>query len=1203
MRIEELFVSDVTRNIAPVVYFHEQSPQKVAEEVGEYIITGGWPADHPNHRRVPSGIHEQYVQLLTGIAAELAKPNGSELPCAWISGFYGSGKSSFAKLLGLSLDGMALPDGSSLSETWLRRDTSPQSAELRQAWTALRQRLNDAVAVVFDIGSVARDNEHIHTVALRQVQARLGYCTQGFVADYELALERDGHWQRFEQVCQEVLGRPWSEVRQQAMAEDDFSVLLHRMFPERYADPLAWFTLRAGVQPQGESPEDAVVAIRDMLRARRPQATVFLVVDEVSQYVLGNSDRVDRLRAFSSALGAGLRGKVWLLALGQQKLDEQADDSFLAWARERFPRRLQVHLAPTNIRDVVHKRLLQKKVDCEGSLRQLFAAHRPDLQLFAYGCEAVTPEEFVESYPLLPGYFELLLEMTTAMRTRSARAQGDDQAIRGLLQMLGELFRAQRLAERDVGALVTLDLIYEVQHTALDSDVQASMARLLAHCSQDATGLQMRVAKAVAMLELTAERRSVDLALVAQCLYDRVDRGNQIPQIQGALDELRQANLLGYSERTGYKLQSSAGEEWERERRDIGVSNDRVSELVQEACKYLLALPERPRMRGRAFPWQGRYSDGRRADDVHLLDSNDDAAITVDLRYLASEERQEGQWIRRSSEMALQARLVWVIGERGQVELLMREWCRSQDMVTKYRPRRESLPPARKLLLQTEEIRLEELERKGRDAVAAAWLSGRLFFRGRAMVPAELAGSFASVLEAAAVLVLPDLFPHFCPTQLQPSELAQLLEDTLVGPSTKFMPTELGILELDAGRYVPSCAGLVPSRVLEYIERESGASGTALLANFGSAPYGYAPAVVKACVAGLLRAAKVRIHNEGTEITAVRDPGVRDLFASDRAFRRATIAPGGPDDVGPQVRARICSFFQRHLAHVVDRDDTAIADAVALKFPELSTRLTGLQTRLAQLPGSPAGPKELARLREALEATVRVMRQTRQAVQAVKRHLDALNDGVPVLLSYDAELVPTVIAKVKAASTLVTVQVVQMRDAEAEYSNVEAAAQRIAAHLGGDRPWRDIDGLADDQAAIRDAYVAARRRILQWQEQEAEQARARIKAREGFATLTADQSHHVLRPIANAVSTTAEDAIAPTLQQLRDGFAVRLAEAEEEANDELDKLQSKTQLLVRVDLGLRNRELGTETEVAALLDEIGTRLRTQIRAGARVRLS
>ena len=76
MIIRDLFLSDVTRDIPPVVYFHEQTPEKLASEVSEYIITGGWPEDHPNHRRVPDGIHEQYVKLLQAITAELESRAG-----------------------------------------------------------------------------------------------------------------------------------------------------------------------------------------------------------------------------------------------------------------------------------------------------------------------------------------------------------------------------------------------------------------------------------------------------------------------------------------------------------------------------------------------------------------------------------------------------------------------------------------------------------------------------------------------------------------------------------------------------------------------------------------------------------------------------------------------------------------------------------------------------------------------------------------------------------------------------------------------------------------------------------------------------------------------------------------------------------------------------------------------------------------------
>ncbi len=1204
MLIRELFLSDATRDIPPVVYFHEQGADKLAAEVSEYIITGGWPEDHPNHRRVPSGIHEEYARLLRNIAAELDKAGGPELPNVWISGFYGSGKSSFAKLLGLSLDGVALPDGGSLAEAWLQRDTSPKSAELREAWRVLRQKI-DPLAVVFDLGGIARDNEHIHAASVRQVQKRLGYCsTEPLVADFELRLERDGEWARFEQTAEETLGMPWSGMKGDALAEEGFSLVMSVMYPDRYTDPMSWFTSRGGTHARSESPEEAVAAIRDMLQFRRPGATLFLVVDEVSQYVLSSKDRVDRLRAFATAMGSTLRGKAWLLALGQQKLDEEADDSFLVWAKDRFPPKLRVHLAATNIRDVVHRRLLQKRPDAEGQLRALFERHRPDLKLYAYGCESVTPEEFVEVYPMLPGQIDLILQITSALRTRSARAQGDDQAIRGLLQLLGELFRDQKLAEQPVGVLVTLDQIYEVQHTALDSDVQASMARVLSQCTDDADRLMVRAAKAVALLELVQDNQPPDAKLVAQCLYDRVDRGNHVAAVTEALEELRRGNLLGYSEKHGYKVQSSAGEEWERERRDIGVAREAVSDIVQGGLTFLLATPDRPRLQGRSFPWAGQYSDGRRADDVSLVDPRDDAAVRIDFRFLASEERAESTWVKKSGETALHDRLVWLCGD-SDVDHLARELHRSRAMVKKYKPRRESLNTARKLLLQEEENRSEDNERRVRDAIAAAWMAGKMYFRGRSISPQEQGASFAVALHAAATRVLPDLFPRFIATQVQPAELLQLVEAELSGPSPKFLTGDLGILELDSGRYVPSCSGVVARRIQEHIESEGGLGGTTLLAHFGSPPYGYTANVVKACVAGLLRAGKVRLQPDGgNEITAIRDAGVRDLFEKDRAFRRATIFPAGEDDIGFHARARICKFFEERLGHRMDREDHLIADAVAQQFPQLAQKLRGVQGQLNQLPDSPEGPAVFGKLTEALEQCIRTCRQTKPTVKLVKKHLDTLQDGVQLLHLYDAELTVDVIWAVEAAHDVLTYQANQLNDLGVDATNVEAAAAHVTAQLKAERPWRDIGALDDDLAEIKNCYVTERQQLLQWQEQQAEAARARVKARDGFSPLTGEQSHRVLRPFAQAVTDTTAEAIAPTLVSLKDPFTLALRRAEDQANDLLDEILSEGEkpLIARVDLRLRNREVATEADVQALVDEIKNRLLEQVRAGARVRL-
>ncbi len=1208
MKIHELFVEAVTRNIPPVVYFHEQSPARIADEVKEYIITGGWNEGHPNHARVPNGIHEQYVRLLRGIATELKKPGGPELPNVWISGFYGSGKSSFAKLLGLALDGVALPGGKSLAEAWLSRNVSDRAKEMTEAWTALRQKI-DPIAVVFDIGSVARDNENIHAAAVRQLQERLGYCaTDSLVADYELNFERDGVYDKFLDVARNAIGKPWGEVKNRSLVADDFSLVMHEMDSRKFPDPTSWFTSRGGTTGPGRSPEDAVDAIRDMLKFRKKDATLFFVIDEVSQYIHSSRDRTDRLRAFATALGATLKGKVWLLALGQQGLDEESDNSTLIWARDRFPPALRVHLAATNIRDVVHRRLLHKNRDHVAMLRKLFEDNRPELKLYAYGCSEITADEFVEIYPMLPGQIDLLLQITTALRTRSTRSQGDDQAIRGLLQLLGELFRDQKLADEEVGSLVSLDRIYEIQHTALDSDTQASMARIMTKCGELKSPLALRAAKAVAMLELIQESQPTTADLVSRCLYNKIGQGNQTAAVSEALETLRSMNLLGYSEKLGFKIQSSAGEEWERERREVGVSQDKISEYVQDALKNLIQAIERPKYADRPFPIGGVFSDGREQQDAKLLDPRDDASVLIDFRFMPREDRSQNDWIRKSDESNFEDRLVWVCGENEALKDAVRDLAKSQGMVEKYRSKRDSLAPQKRLLWQTEDSRVNDLITKVREAVANCWKAGHFYFRGQTFEAREQGDSFNTAANRTAAKILPTLFGMFDGTTITLNELAQLLAQDLSGPSAKFMTTKegIGILDLDDGRYEPTCTGVVPQRIREKIELDGGISGSSLLSHFGGPPFGYRPELIKACIAGLIRGTKVKVQlpDGGIEATSLRDVGVKDLFEGDRVFRRADFFPSGDDDIGPQGRARICKFFDQELGLALDRDDGKIADAVASEFPKLAIRLRQLLTLMQKLPRNLPVPDEFTKLDQALGRCVVKVRETKPTVQSVKRNLDSLRDGIRLLKMLESELSNEVVVKVNELCAIRDYEWTQLRDISAFDAGVIDAGARIEQHLSGERPWREIVALEAAVVTIREAYRAKRRELLGNQETATEAARGRVKQAPAFSTLTSDQAHSVLRIVAAAVNNTTEDAIAPVLSELVDPFFMRLQMCEDGANEKLDEIASEggEKLVRRVPINLKNRVINDKNDVDVLVEEIRTELMQQLDAGVRIRI-
>lgn len=1201
--LPDIFAAKISRDIPPVISFHEQRPERVAAELAEYIITGGWPEGHPNHRRVPNGIHEQYVRLLKNLAAAL-REDSTASPALWISGFFGSGKSSFAKLLGLALDGMALPDGRSVSAALLDRDVSPRAAELRAAWAELRL-LIEPVAVVFDVGTLVRGDEHLHAVAVRAVQARLGYCADSpHVAAAELAAERNGKWAALEEAGRRRFGQPWSELRGGDMPSARFSALMHELYPELFGDIDAWELRYGGIKLHELSPDEAAKAIKDMMLRRRPEATLFLVVDEVSQFLHDHNDRIERLRAFAEALGHRGEGRLWLVALGQQKIEEGAGDTFLVKLKGRFPPGLRAHLDNTNIRDVVHRRLLHKRPEVEPRLRALYAAHRADLALYAYGCEALTEEEFVEVYPMLPGQIELVLQLTSAMRSRESRAQGDAQAIRGLLQLIGELFRDRPLAFAQVGELVSLDRVYDVLATALDSDSQGGMARVLSLCAEPADALAVRAAKAVALLQLIqSEGQPTDAALVAKALYDRLDRGNNVPDVTAALDALRRRGLLSLSGALGYRLQSSAGEEWARER-DVAVSREAISDRVRASLQLIMAGPEKASFKGRSFPWAVSYTDRRRADGQAVLDSRDDACLRVELCFPPANDRGEVEWRARSRETTREGRLVLVCGDTAELEKTAAELHRSELLLQRYAPRLGELSPARRRLYESEGPLRDDLKEKLKNDVSDAFLRGVLYFEGEAAPLATFGEAFNTALTQAGAAKLPAIYPHLITLSVTDGELKQLAGDDLRGVSSKFLMAGLGLLDTERGSYVATCKGALPQRVLARVREDNGASGGALLSAFGSPPYGAPAEVIKACLIGLLRGGMVcaAIDGEMSEIKTLRDPGARELFEKDRVFRRATFSLNALPPVGFADRSRICAFFLDHCNVEIDREDHPIADAVVQVFPRLAGRLNALEELHRGLPDPRGWPPALERLGRDLVACVVRSREAAKTVEEVLARLPQLNDGMDQLRRLEGELSSSALAQLRRAANVRDHQLAQLEEVGLGEA-VAGPAAALRAQLGHERPWFELGAIGQALVQIDEVYVKERSRRLAEQGALSEAGRHALKRRAGFATLTADQQHEVLRPLTLALTVTTPEATAPTLSALDEAWRPSLQRAIDRAGEALDKLLSRDRLIVRFDPQLRDRELSTEAEVEQLLAELRGRLLQQLGSGNRVRIT
>lgn len=1213
MLIADLFERDVTRNINPVIYFHEQDPAKVAEEVREYIITGGYPEHDP--RVNEHGIHEQFVRLLTGIAHELEVDGGGENPGAWISGFYGSGKSSFAKLLGLAFDGLKLPDGKPLSEALLARDESPNSAEFRAVWERILSKIKP-MAVVFDIGSSARDDEQIHSTVVRECQKALGYCaTSSQAADYEMKLEADGLYPAFLKTVKELnSGRSWDELRTKQLAEEHLSQAVHVLRPELFKDNESWLDTYAG-RKTSRSVEESVQALAHMLSTRRQQRTLFLVIDEVSQYVYDDPDRMLKLQSLVKELGQRLKGRVWLLATGQQKLEEgAASNTNLSKLKDRFPPRLRVHLGTSNIRDVVHQRLLKKKHAVRSDLEDLFDKHKPDLKLYAYECADVEMRDFVDTYPLLPGHIDLLMNITTGLHNRN-RGQGDSHAIRGLLQMLGDLFREQDLGRREVGTLITLDRIYDVLHTALDADVQTTLTRAFDFCTKNAEqrlsdpALAARVLKTVSLLELLPEEQTKrDIQLIGRCLYERLGQGSQNDAIQKALDTLKGAGFVEYSEKSGYKIQSAAGQEWLKERDSYGVSVDKIEEKVQSALGWGLAEAEKADLNGVGLPWLAWFSTSNGVSDAQVKGERSPTRVEVDFRYVHPTDARKEDWVSKSDSELLRNRLVWVTGDVEGPREAAQEFVRGARMVDKYEGSRESLSPEKRRLLTEEMNRQDEIRRKLAEAVERAFMEGTLYFRGKDYVAKDHGASLLSTLKEVGNRVVKLLYPNPVTFRVGDAELRFLIESPdLAAPPPVFGEQKLGILVQDAGRFEASCSGAVPTEILRAIESTQGLSGSNLLGRFGGPPHGYSSDIVRACLVGLMRGHKVRVSIPGVgELTSARDEGARELL-KDTTLRKAEFFPNKDESIGGRDRNAMCKLFSDLFKRDVARESDDIANAAVECLAVAREELTQVQSLLRRIPNTPQ-PRALDKLEAALEACRR-NRNTDPTLKALKRHLDALRDGMVELRRLETDLNEDRVAQLADAKTFRDLFLDQLTDevtaGRVDEVRVAPAAAGLVECLENAQPWERCSTLTESVQSLRAVYAERRKAILASHQARIEETLATLKLREGFDTLGQDEQYQVLEPVRSGApfDTTLETSV-PSLAQLQERFPERLREAVEKALLRLDELRESRgeKPTVTVALPGSGQEIDSEDELERFLGELRVRLLAEIRAGHRVRL-
>ena len=286
----------------------------------------------------------------------------------------------------------------------------------------------------------------------------------------------------------------------------------------------------------------------------------------------------------------------------------------------------------------------------------------------------------------------------------------------------------------------------------------------------------------------------------------------------------------------------------------------------------------------------------------------------------------------------------------------------------------------------------------------------------------------------------------------------------------------------------------------------------------------------------------------------------------------------------------------------LDRENDAIADAIFQQFPNQVRRLQELEKKYNRLPNRPDLPPVLVNLRQALEKCTR-SRQVKDTVLAVTKSLDALRDGIQQLGILLTDVTDSSVEAVAGAVRSRDNQVAQLRQID-RLAEVSDAVVALEAQLQSERSWREINSLEPHLKAIEQHYTAVRLSLIERQEQQAEAIRQRVKQRQGYIKLTSQQGSYVTSPIQKAVYDTTQEALYPSLLELRDSAVIRLQSAAEEANTYLDNTLSQVtqEQVIQLSVNLSGKEVSTPEEVEALVNQLRERLLVQLKNNIRIRL-
>ena len=462
MKIQSMFQKNINRDINGVIKVAQDDEQSLVQELGEYIITR-------ELRRHFSTFFDNYSHSIDQPTDKIG---------VWISGFFGSGKSHFLKILSYLLSNAKVGDKTAVDFFKDKFDDPMMYATVVRCTNILTE------SILFNIdieGPINKDKTAVLRVFTKVFYNHLGFYGEDLkIAKLERFVDNQGKTEAFRAAFEDVNGAPWLESRPSyAFFEDDIVSVLQSVLGMSETAARNWFN---GEENADMSIKQLVEEIKSYVDGKGKDFRLLFCVDEVGQYIGDDGDLMINLQSIVEEVGSKCRGKVWVMVTSQEAIDSVvkiSGDDF-SKIQGRFNTRLS--LSSASVDEVIKKRILEKTEDADRLLRLVYDKEHAVLKnLFTFNDAVLDIKgyadgaEFSATYPFVPYQFIIIQKVLAEIRKHGNAGKHLSGGERSMLSGFQEA--AQKVQGKDDNALVPFSQFYDTVHTFLESPIRRVIDR------------------------------------------------------------------------------------------------------------------------------------------------------------------------------------------------------------------------------------------------------------------------------------------------------------------------------------------------------------------------------------------------------------------------------------------------------------------------------------------------------------------------------------------------------------------------------------------------------------------------------------------------------------------------------------------------------------------------------------------------------